>query len=220
MSSSAIYRGKPRAGSADLASRHRASGRPALRHLTVLAGAAGLMVLASACAGPSQHAGAAVARPRHTAVVAVAASRRAVAPAASRPAAGAGQRVHAPAASRPGPAAAAVPGAPAAGYAGPHFTTPQAAMTYLAHAYNRDDTAALHAVTDPQAFTALMSMRSSDTGLRLRSCTQNPHGDYTCSFRYGHPAGRPGPRHGTTMIIAAPARNPGWYMYRFIEGCN
>jgi hypothetical protein len=211
MSSSAIHRGKPRAGSADLTSRHRALRRPALRHLTLLAGAAGLMVLASACAGPSQHAGAAVARPRHTAVVAMA---------ASRPAAASGQRVHAPAGSRPGPAASAVPGAPAAGYAGPHFTTPQAAMTYLAHAYNRDDTAALHAVTDPQAFTALMSMRSSDTGLRLRSCTQNPHGDYTCSFRYGHPAGRPGPRHETTMIIAAPARNPGWYMYRFIEGCN
>lgn len=108
----------------------------------------------------------------------------------------------------------------AAGYTGPHFTTPQAAMTYLAAAYNNDDTAALHAVTTPQAFTALMSMRSSDTGLRLRSCTRNPHGDYTCSLRYGHPGGRHGPRHETAMIIAAPAQNPGWYMYRFIEGCD
>jgi hypothetical protein len=203
MSISAIHRGKPRAGSADMTSRRRASGRPALRHLAPLAGAAGLMVLASACAGPPQHASAAGARPRH-AVAAVAARR----PGAT------------PAASQPGPDASPPPGATAAGYTGPHFTTPQAAMTYLAAAYNRDDTAALHAVTTPQAFTALMSMRSSDTGLRLRSCTRNPHGDYTCSLRYGHPGGSHGPRHETAMIIAGPAQNPGWYMYRFIEGCD
>jgi hypothetical protein len=93
-------------------------------------------------------------------------------------------------------------------------------MTYLAAAYNSDDTTALHAVTGPQAFTALQDMRSSDLGLKLISCTLRPQGDYICSFRYRLPAGSPYPRHRTAMVITAPALYPGWYMYRFIEGCD
>ncbi len=92
-------------------------------------------------------------------------------------------------------------------------------MTYLAAAYNEDDTTALHAVTDPQAFTSLQAMRSSDTDLRLTSCKPTPRGDYMCSFRSDYVRGRdPGQR--TAMVIAAPALNPGWYMYRFIYGCD
>jgi hypothetical protein len=92
-------------------------------------------------------------------------------------------------------------------------------MTYLAAAYNDDDTTAMRAVTDPQAFTSLQAMRSTDTDLHLASCGLTPRGDYTCSFRYDYTGGRvPQPR--TAMVTAGPALNPGWYMYRFISGCD
>jgi hypothetical protein len=92
-------------------------------------------------------------------------------------------------------------------------------MTYLAAAYNDDDTAAMHAVTDAQAFTSLQTMRSTDTGFRLTSCGPTPRGDYVCSFRFDYVGGHD-PRPQTAMLIAAPALNPGWYMYRFISGCD
>ena len=192
-----------------LTSERRPAGLLALRHLTPLAGAAGLLVLASACAPGSPHqASATAARPRHTAAPAPAASRPAPAPAASRP-----TRAASPATGATG--AAGSTDATAPGYTGPHFTTPQAAMSYLAAAYNRDDTTALHAVTDPQAFTALLAMRSSDADLQLTSCTPTQRGDYMCSVRYSYPGG-----HRTAMLTTAPAQNPGWYMYRFLSGCD
>jgi hypothetical protein len=92
-------------------------------------------------------------------------------------------------------------------------------MTYLADAYNSDDTTAMQAVTDAQAFTSLQAMRSSDADLRLASCTPRQQGDYVCTVRYRGPASR-NHEHGAAMIIAAPALNPGWYMYRFISGCD
>ena len=93
-------------------------------------------------------------------------------------------------------------------------------MSYLAAAYNNDDTSALQAVTDPQAFTSLLAMRSSDVRMQLKSCTPTQRRDYVCSFRYHYPAGQrdSGPR--MAMLIAAPALHPGWYMYRFISGCD
>ena len=170
-----------------------------VRRVVPLAGAAALIVLASACASMApRQASATGVRPRHTTAPALAASRPA--PAAT--------------ASVPVPAAS-----PATGYTGPHFTTPRAAMTYLAAAYNNDDTTALRAVTDPQAFTSLQAMRSSDAGLRLTSCKPTPRGDYMCSFRYDY-AGGHHPRPQTAMVLAAPALNPGWYMYRFLSGCD
>ena len=93
-------------------------------------------------------------------------------------------------------------------------------MTYLAAAYNSDDTAAMHAVTDPQAFTSLQAMRSSEADLRLVSCTPRQPGDYVCTVRFRDPASTRNPEHGVAMLIAAPALNPGWYMYRFIYGCD
>jgi hypothetical protein len=204
MNISAIHRGKPGSGSAGVTSGRRPARLPALSQLTLLAGAVGLMILASACAsGPPHQVSATGARPRH-ATAALAASRPAPAPAASRPA----------------PTASPATGATAAGYTGPHFTTPQAAMTYMAAAYNSDDTTAMHAVTDPQAFTSLLAMRSSDVDLRLKSCTATPRGDYMCSVRYSDPASRHNSGYRTAMLIAAPALNPGWYMYRFLYGCD
>jgi hypothetical protein len=93
-------------------------------------------------------------------------------------------------------------------------------MSYMAAAYNDDDTAAMRAVTDPQALTSLLAMRSSDVNLRLTLCTPTPRGDYICSFRYDYVATGRESGHRTAMLIAAPALNPGWYMYRFISGCD
>jgi len=88
-------------------------------------------------------------------------------------------------------------------------------MAYLASAYNSDDIAALHAVTEPRAFRALMAMRSEAVNLRLQRCTPTPRGDYACHFRHDYPARLHKSGHGAAVFTAAPARNPGWYMYRF-----
>jgi hypothetical protein len=111
-------------------------------------------------------------------------------------------------------------GSAAPAYQGPHFATPQEAMTYMATAYDSDDTADLHAVTDSQAFTALLSMRPSDTDLQLESCTARATGDYVCSVRYDYVHGQQNSESKVAMIIAAPALSPGWYMYKFISGCG
>jgi hypothetical protein len=186
--------------------------RPSWRLTGAALGAAGLTILASACAsgGPHQASGTG-ARPRQA---------TAVAPSTPAPV---------PSASRPVPTATPTTGSmgsasptdsPARAYAGRHFTTAQAAMTYLAAAYNSDNTTAMHAVTDAQAFTSLQTMRSSDAALRLVSCTPRPQGDYVCTVRYRGPGSTSTSEHDVAMLIAAPALNPGWYMYRFISGCD
>jgi hypothetical protein len=126
------------------------------------------------------------------------------------------QAATAPAAA-PTQAASSLP--PPSGFTGPHFDTPQAAMTYLAAAYNSDDITALHYVTEPRAFSRLMSMRSDALNLKLKDCTQNPRGDYTCYFRHDFPASEHKSGHGQAVFIAAPALNPGWYMYQF-QSCD
>ncbi len=92
-------------------------------------------------------------------------------------------------------------------------------MTYLAAAYNRDDTTALHHVTEPRAFQRLMGMRSDAFNLQLKYCTPNPRGDYTCYFRHDFPASEHKSGHGQAVFIAAPALNPGWYMHQF-QSCH
>jgi hypothetical protein len=99
----------------------------------------------------------------------------------------------------------------------PHFATPQAAMTYLAAAYNRDDVAAIHYVTTPASFKALMAMRSEAVDLQLRSCTRTGRGDYLCLFRHRYPKHMHDKGYGVSQFIAAPAINPGWYMYQFLD---
>jgi hypothetical protein len=180
------------------------SGRygPALRRLAMLAAAAFAAALATGCAS-------------HTPSAQVAATPRPPAaapqpvPATHRPAA---EPAAAPASSAPPPAAAP-------GSIGPHFDTPQAAMIYLADAYNAGDLTALHHVTEPRAFSRLMSMRSDAINLRLKYCTPNPRGDFTCYFRHDFPASEHKTGHGQAVFIAAPALNPGWYMYQF-QSCD
>ena len=180
------------------------SGRcgPALRRLAMLAAAAFAAALATGCAS-------------HTPSAHVAAKPRSLA-AAQQPTAA----THPPAgASTASPASSASPSTAVPGYTGPHFETPQAAMIYLADAYNAGDLTALHHVTEPRAFSRLMSMRSDALNLRLKYCTPNPRGDFTCYFRHDFPASEHKTGHGQAVFIAAPALNPGWYMYQF-QSCD
>jgi hypothetical protein len=164
-----------------LISGRRQSHLSALRHLIPLAGAAGLMILVSACASGSPHpANATGAQPQHTTKAAAAASPRAPATAASPPAPTASSTTGSPGTTGSTGTTSSTPPA----YTGPDFTTAQAAMAYLAAAYNSDDTTAMHAVTTSQAFTALLAMHSSDVNLQLGSCAARAQGDYICSFRY------------------------------------
>jgi len=75
--------------------------------------------------------------------------------------------------------------------------------------------AALHRVTNPSSFQALMVMRSEAVDLQLRSCAPTGHGDYNCVFRHRYPKSMHDSGYGESDFIAAPAINPGWYMYLF-----
>jgi hypothetical protein len=103
-----------------------------------------------------------------------------------------------------------------------HFDTPEAAMRYLAGAYNRNDLAALKKVTNPTARDALASMRAEAVNLKLESCKRQPAGDYLCEFRHDYPPGYSPDTsrdndeyydgYGHATFVVAPADNPGWYM--------
>ncbi len=88
-------------------------------------------------------------------------------------------------------------------------------MRYLAVAFNHHDASALHAVTTPDSYKALMGMRSGAVDLRLKSCSPTGHGDYGCTFIHNYPGKETG--HGSASMIVAPARNPGWYMYQLLD---
>ena len=119
------------------------------------------------------------------------------------------------------PAAAPTAPAPAEVASSPHFATPQAAMTYLASAWNRNDLVELGHVTNPAARAALADMRRDVTNLRLNHCTARPVGDYICYFDHDFLPGTatsPG-AIGQAVFLAGPAATPGWYMTVF-ETCN
>ena len=77
-----------------------------------------------------------------------------------------------------------------------HFATPEAAMRYLAAAYNRNDLPALKKVTNEPARAALVELRKEATNLQLTGCSRQPRGDYVCSFRHDFPAHRHRAGHG------------------------
>jgi hypothetical protein len=113
---------------------------------------------------------------------------------------------------RRSPTATSVPTAPAA----PrqlHFATPEAAMRYLASAYNRNDLAALKHVTTPEARNNLLFMRPNADNLQLVGCTANAgRGDYLCGFTHNFPAATHHAGTGHAHFTAAPADKVGWYM--------
>jgi hypothetical protein len=105
------------------------------------------------------------------------------------------------------------------GHSSVHFDTPQAAMRYLASAWNRRDYAALCQVTNPDARYLLVNMHREAVNLRLKSCGKLMVGAYSCTFIHDYPASMHKQGHGRAWLDVAPARNPGWYMTVF-EGCG
>ncbi len=100
-----------------------------------------------------------------------------------------------------------------------HFNTPEAAMRYLASAWNRNDLVQLKHVTDPHARDELQLMHDEAANLKFDHCTfTKARGDYECFFTHGFPKGykSKGPV-GTAEFTVGPATKPGWYMTYFIE---
>ena len=103
--------------------------------------------------------------------------------------------------------------------AGVHFDTPEAAMRYLATAWNRMDIPSLKHVTDPMARDLLIDMYREAKDLELDHCTlMKSRGDYECFFTHGYPEGYKSPKPvGTAEFTVGPADRPGWYMTYFVE---
>jgi hypothetical protein len=107
----------------------------------------------------------------------------------------------------------------------PHFYTPQAAMTYLANAWNTGNVQQIDYVTDPNGRQELDSMASVMVNLRFKQCTPNPAGDYTCYFTHNlvrstSPTTYPNPMNyppGEAVFTVAPAEAPGWYLTNVIH---
>jgi hypothetical protein len=112
-------------------------------------------------------------------------------------------------------ASAGALGAPAANAASVHFTTPLEATRYFAAAVNSADNSALHQVTAPASFKAVMGMRSAVRDVQAQSCTATGRGDYNCilNYQYRHQQGT-----GSWDVIVAPADDPGWYVYQYVAG--
>jgi hypothetical protein len=118
------------------------------------------------------------------------------------------------------PTAVATPGAKR-----PHFATPEAAMRYLATAWNANDLTSLKHVTQGTARMLLLGMHHEAVNLRLDNCDLRAggKGDYLCHFTHDYPASVPASQrqgtHGTAEFIAAPSSSVGWYMFAY-EGCG
>jgi len=95
--------------------------------------------------------------------------------------------------------------------ASPHFATPQAAMRYLARAWNHHDLDALCHVTDPEARRLLAAMHHEAVHLRLSKCDYMTVGLYACTFRHDYPRHLHQTGVGHAFIEVAAARTPGWY---------
>jgi hypothetical protein len=107
----------------------------------------------------------------------------------------------------------------------PHFDTPQAAMTYLASAWNASNVKGIDYVTDPAGRKEMDSMASLMVNLQFKYCTENPAGDYTCYFSHNitpstSPTTYPNPDNfppGEAVFTVAPAGAPGWYLTNVIH---
>ncbi|HEX4655611.1 MAG TPA: hypothetical protein VH274_07705, partial [Mycobacteriales bacterium] len=100
-----------------------------------------------------------------------------------------------------------------------HFDTPEAAMTYLAAAWNRNDLADLCRVTNPNSRFLLNDMHREAVNLRLKSCDRMDVGLYQCTFVHDYPKRMDRHGHGQTWLEVAAADNPGWYLLDYV-GCG
>ena len=103
----------------------------------------------------------------------------------------------------------------------PHFATPEAAMQYLAAAWNANDLVSLRHVTTPAVRDQLAAMHAGATNLRLDHCeARQGLGDYVCYFHHDYPIGTPTTlAGGVAIFLVGPADGPGWYMTVF-QSCN
>jgi hypothetical protein len=101
----------------------------------------------------------------------------------------------------------------------PYFGTPQAAMRYLAQAWNHHDLDALCHVTDPDARRLLDEMHHEAVHLRLAKCDYVTVGLYGCTFRHDYPRHLHQHGVGHAFIEVRSARTPGWYSTGAI-GCG
>lgn len=106
----------------------------------------------------------------------------------------------------------------------PHFDSPQAAMTYLATAWNTGNMVDLKHVTQGAARELLLAMHHEAVNLRLKSCSpRKGMGDFMCTFTHDYPSYYPVKyrkgKTGTAEFIAAPSSSVGWYMFAY-EGCG
>ena len=100
-----------------------------------------------------------------------------------------------------------------------HFDTPEAAMTYLAAAWNRNDLAALCQVTNPNSRFLLNDMHRQAVNLRLKKCDYMDVGLYACTFVHDYPKRMHAKGHGDATLVVAAANNPGWYLLDY-AGCG
>ena len=107
----------------------------------------------------------------------------------------------------------------------PHFDTPEAAMTYLAAAWNSGNVQEIDYVTNPAGRQEMDAMAAQMVNMQFKNCTANPAGDYTCFFShdiapstspttYPNPMGYP---PGEAVFTVAPAETPGWYLTQVIH---
>jgi hypothetical protein len=122
-----------------------------------------------------------------------------------------------PSGSTPTPAAPS-PTTPTAAPAGPMFATPQAAMSYLAAAFNARDMVALRHVTTPQSRKELFEMWPGQVHLRLGSCKKGADSAaYVCLFPHDPPKGMDPSAVPQAVFLVDPAARPGWYMTELLE---
>jgi hypothetical protein len=105
------------------------------------------------------------------------------------------------------------------GAVSPHFNTPEAAMTYLASAWNRNDLGELCQVTNPNARLLLLGMHREAVNLRLARCDRVEVGRYVCVFKHDYPRRMHKKGTGKAFLDVASADIPGWYMTVY-EGCG
>jgi hypothetical protein len=115
------------------------------------------------------------------------------------------------------------PAPPTTTVGSPHFGTPQAAMSYLAAAWNTGNTVDLDYVSNPAGRAALQAMHDEAVDLSLDHCSERPEGDYLCYFDHGYLPSTPAAWRSSPprpmVVLVGPAEAPGWYLTVF-ESCG
>jgi hypothetical protein len=119
----------------------------------------------------------------------------------------------APVPTAPAPTATPTPTRPE-----PMFATPEAAMAYMAVAFDTGDLTALRKVTTPESRKELYDMWPDPVHLRLSRCDKESGGSsYVCYFPHDPPKGMDPSSVPEATMVVEPAARPGWYMSELAE---